>query len=319
MRLLLLLVLGSLAAPVVAQAGAQAARLEGRYVRALTALAVDDDSTALRLLDEVLESAPSDAAVLATRAEVSLRIGAHADAVFFSRRAADAAPDRADGFVLLAAALDAAGQDGAREALTQARDLSPADPAVLTAVADWAAAAGDAGLEREVLRDLVRTGDTIAARLRLSRLAQRAGDAADALAHAQAAARLAPSEPAVRARLADLTAPVATPAAPAPSGLDALVQTARDNPRDLDALVRALDALADANDPRAGALADDALLLYSSVPAVLASAAEAYAAAGRRPDAQATARRGLAALDVVGAALDGAAALRARFDALLSP
>ncbi|WP_412067167.1 tetratricopeptide repeat protein [Rubrivirga sp. IMCC43871] len=319
MRLLLLLVLGSLAAPVVAQSGAQAARLEGRFVRALTALAIDDDSTALRLLDEILALAPADAAVLATRAEVALRIGAHADAVHFSRRATDAAPDRADGFVLLAAALDAAGQDGSRDALARARGLSPTDPAVLTAVADWAAASGDAALERDVLRDLVRTGDTVAARLRLSRLAERAGDAADALAHARAAARLAPSEPAVRTRLASLTAPAAAPAAAAPSGLEALVAAARDNPRDLDALVRALDALADARDPRAATLADDALLLYASVPAVLASAAEAYAAAGRRPDAQATARRGLAALDVVGDALDDTAALRARFDALLSP
>ena len=94
---------------------------------------------------------------------------------------------------------------------------------------------------------------------------------------------------------------------------DALLDALADDPRDLAGWALALEALARTADPRAGATADDALLLFPTVPAVLAPAAEAYAAAGRRADAVATAQRGLDTLDALGDRLPDADALRVRF------
>ena len=54
------------------------------------------------------------------------------------------------------------------------------------------------------------------------------------------------------------------------------------DPRRLDAWADALTALAAAADPRAAETADEATLLFPTVPSILAPAAEAYLAAGRR-------------------------------------
>jgi predicted Zn-dependent protease len=334
-----LLSLALLAGAAQAQDPAARARDEGRFVRALTAHYLDDDSTAAQLLDEVLESRPGDPAVLDARAEVALALGRPADALFFAERAAERAPERAAAHLRLGEALRAAGQAGAAvEALETARRLAPTDPAPLVALAGLHAERGRADAERGALEALVAVGDTPAARLRLSVLYEEAGDLDGARAAARAAARLAPAEPAVRRRLDALAGPTAEPpsAAPAASGTpgagaadgvalhaagryaeaaDALLALLDDDPRRLDAWALALDALAQTTDPRAGAVADDALLLFPTVPSVLAPAAEAYLAAGRGADAAAAAQRGIEAL----AALDPdeAEPLRARLERTL--
>lgn len=321
-RAALLLLLLTTAAS--AQSGVDA-RLEGRFVRALTAVAVEDFETARETLDQILEAAPDDASVLAVRAEVAGGLGATADAVYYARRATEAAPDDAAAWLALASALADAGQlPDAAAAADRAVALDPQSLDALTAAAEIAARTGDAAAERDALAALVGVGDTPAARLRLSTLAERAGDRAEALAQAQAAARLAPAEPAVARRLADLRGearpapPASAPESDGTDDVDALLAQVDADPRRVDLWARALDALAASADPRAGATADDALLLFPSVPAVLASAAEAYAAAGRADDARTTAQRGLDALALLGDDLPDAGALRLRLDAVLS-
>ncbi len=325
MRLLaLLLGLSMLATSASAQTTeGQSARQAGRLIRALTALAAADDSAAVRALDEALATSPADPTLLAVRADASTRLGDPASAVYCARQAADAAPDRADVQLGLASALRAAGQAReAADALALARRLAPTDLDVLVATVDLSAQTGDAATEADALRTLVRLGDTVGARLRLSALAERAGDRDEALAHARAAARLSPTEPAVRQRLAELTdapAPVVrAPDADDADDLDALLAAVEDDPTQIATWIRALDALAATTDPRSGATADDALLLFPTVPGVLTAAAEAYAAAGREADARETARRGLASLDRLGDAVDNADVLRQRLGAVLS-
>jgi hypothetical protein len=101
---------------------------------------------------------------------------------------------------------------------------------------------------------------------------------------------------------------------------DALAVVAAD-PRRLDAWAVALDALVRTADPRTGDTADEATLLFPTVPSVLAPAAEAYLAAGRPADAAEAAARGLAALDAATAPEDdpaSSAALRARLERALA-
>ncbi len=325
MRVLILLVLGIAPASAQTEAASQA-RAHGEFVRALTAQALGDDSTAARVLDGLLERG-DDATLLAVRAQVARD---PAEAVFFARRAADLL-DRADVLLTLARSYQALGQlSEAAETLDQARQLAPDDLDVALAGADVAAQRGDADAEHEALVALVRLGDTVAARLRLSALAEARGDLPESLAQARAALRLAPSEPAVRRRVAaleDRGAPGASPDGDGPpaagdasagGGIDALLDEIDRDPRDLAAWVAVLDALAAASDPRAAATADDAMLLFSSVPAIVASAADAYLAAGDPEAAQAAAQRGLDALGTVGDSLPDADALRARLAAFLS-
>ena len=348
LRVAALLAVWLVAASATAQTDAASrAKAEGRFVRALTAQALGDESAAAGVLDEVLATAPDDPTVLLLRAEVA---STPADAVYYARQSADAAPDRADVWLGLARALREAGQPaGAADALDTAQRLAPDDLDVLLAVAELAAEQRDGARERDALERLVRIGDSVGARLRLSALAEAAGDLDQALDHARAAARLAPSDPTVRRRLAQLERPATDPAvadapadaspppsdAPAPAAsrtggaalfaagryaeaADALLAELDEDPRRVDAWALVLQALARTADPRAGATADDALLLFASVPAVVVGAAEAYQAAGRDADARDTAQRGLDALDWLGDAVPDASALRARLDALLS-
>lgn len=327
--LLLLAALAVSGAPALAQStqAGEDARLQGRFVRAMTALTLEDDSSAIRALDVVLQEAPDDPTVLSLRAEASLLADDPADAIFYARRATDAAPDRADLWRQLAAAHRAAGQDPeAAGALAEARQLAPDDLDVLLALLDLAASQGDEEAERDLLLAVVRQGDTVAARLRLSVLAERAGDAEDARTQARAAARLAPSEPAVVRRLADLSR--AAPAAGDGASLfadgryaeaaDALLAEIDADPRQVESWALALQALARLSDPRARATADDALILFGSVPAILTAAAEAYASTGETVAARDAARRGLEALALLGDALPDAEALRSRLDSLLA-
>lgn len=316
MRVSLLLVL-SLATASAQPNAAERARDEGRFIRALTAQAIGDDSTAAQVLDELLRSG-DDATVLVVRSQVAAD---PVQAVYFARRAADQPGERADIHLALAQAYRQAGQlADAADALGTARRLAPDDLDVVLAWAEVASQQGDLQAEQAALTALVRLGDTVAARLRLSALAERRGDRAAALAQARAAARLAPSEPAVRRRLAALEdSPADTPVATASGDVDALLDRLDRNPRDLDAWVTVLDALAASADPRASATADDAMLLFSSVPAIVASAAGAYLAVGDARASRAAAQRGLDALDQLGDALADADALRARLQALLSP
>ena len=324
-RALALLLLATTAAAQTAEG--EAASLQGRFIRALTSLALEDDSAAVRAAEVVLRRAPDDPVVLTLRADVARRLGATADAVYFAERAAARGGDARAHLALARSLQDAGRLAEAAAALEDARRLAPDDLDVLVAAVDLAVEQGDAAAERRALSDLVRVGDTVAARLRLSALAETAGDLEGALAQARAAQRLAPSEPAVRRRVAGLAggpAPTATPRTAAPStatpsaggGLEGLLARIEDDPRQVDAWADALAALAAARDPRAGATADDALLLFGSVPSVLVGAAEAYASAGRADDALEAAGRAREALALLGDALEDADALRARLDAL---
>ncbi|MDT0630972.1 tetratricopeptide repeat protein [Rubrivirga litoralis] len=341
---LLALVLGAAGAAAAQprDAAEQRAYVEGRFVRALTFHAVGDDGAAAAALDEVLALRPDDPAVYDARAEVALARGEAADALFYAERAAALAPASADVRLGLARALDRAGRPvEAVEAAEAARSLAPDDPAVWEELAGLYARAGRGDAEREALAAGVRLHDTAAARLRLSALYERAGDAEAALDAARAAQRLAPDDPTARRRVAALAAPprpdaTADAAPPAAEGgavggeaavgqtaeggaesVDALLATVEADPRRLDVWARALQALAASGDPRAGAVADDALLLFPAVPAVATPAAEAYFAAGRPADARRAAERARAALDAQGDAPD-ADDLRARLDRVLA-
>lgn len=327
----------TLASGAHAQAGddapARRAYAEGQFIQALTAHYLGNDSTAVRLLDDVLDLRPQDPAVLDARADVALTHEGPAAALYFAQQAAEYAPDVAAVHVRLAEVLREAGQPAeAVRALEAARQLAPHDLDVLVPLAGAYAETGQTEQERGALEALVRLGDTVGARLRLAALYEAAGDRTRALEAAQAAARLAPTDPTVQRRLAELSGEPAPASAPPPAptsgadlfaagqyaeAADVLLDALADDPRDLRAWALALDALARSADPRAGATADDALLLFPSVPAVLAPAAEAYAAAGRTSDAKAAAQRGLDTLDALGDDVPGADALRARLQRTL--
>lgn len=311
----------SLACLVAASVAAQtpegaAASAQGRFIRALTALALEDDSAAVRATDRILEGAPDDPVVLTLRADIARRLGDATDAVFYAERATDAAPDDLQAHLTLAAAYRGAGRlRDAGHALEDARSLAPDDLDVLVATVELAAEQRDATGERRALLDLVRVGDTVGARLRLSALAQAADDLEDARAQALAAQRLAPSEPAVARRLADLDA-TSRPTASSDETIDDLIERVDANPRQVEAWARLLQALAQAGDGRAASTADDALFLFGSVPSVLVGAAEAFASAGRTADALDASGRALEAITLLGDALEDADALRARLEAL---
>ena len=311
-------------APAAAQAGDAAERrayVEGRFVRALTLHAVGDEGAAAAALDEVLELRPDAAAVYDARADVALARGETTDALFYAERAAALAPASGHVRLRLAQAYARAGRPAeAAAAAEAARDLSPGDPAVWGTLADLYDALGRDADERAALAAWTRLRDTPEARLRLSALAEAAGDPDEAREQARAARRLAPSDPPVLRRLAALDRPA--PPRPnagagadrrpeSPGGVGALLALVEADPRRLDVWAQVLEALAASADPRAGAVADDALLLFPAVPSVAAPAAEAYLAAGRPADARRAAERALATLG------DGDAAVRARLDAVL--
>lgn len=297
-----------------------AARAQGQFVQALTALVLQDDSAAVKAADAVLERSPNDPTVLTLRADVARRLGATTDAVYYAERAAAAGGD-ARAFLVLAQSLQDAGRlVEASRALEDARSLAPDDLDVLVTSVGLAVEQQDSDAERSALLDLIRLGDTVAARLRLSRLAETAGDLEDARAQAQAAARLSPSEPAVARRLSDLTVPPTSRSAAAVTSaggdIEDLLNQVDANPRQVDVWAQLLQTLAQASDARAGATADDALLLFGSVPSVLVGAAEAYASAGRTADALDASARALEALSLLGEALEDADTLRDRLEAL---
>ena len=323
LRPALAVLLATAAASASAQprdAAERRAYVEGRFVRALTAHATGDDDAAAEALDEVLELRPDDAAAYDARADVARARGETTDALFYAERAAALSPTSGVLRLRLARAYAGAGRLGeATAAAEAARDLAPDDPAVWETLADLYGRLDRDADERAALAAWTRLDDTVAARLRLSALAEAAGDDAGAREQALAARRLAPSDPAVRRRVAALDRPAPAPddaggtgGAEAAGDVDALLALVEADPRRLDVWARALDALAASADPRAGAVADDALLLFPAVPAVAAPAAEAYLAAGRPADARRAAERALATLG------DGDGALRARLDAVLA-
>jgi|GEM_PF-4552394 len=313
-------------------ASARRAEAEGRLIRGMTELAMGNDSAAVRQFTIALRAAPGDAAVLDALAEAHASERDWPSALDAAERAAAAAPAEASVHLRLGQIRAAAGVPGATDALVAARRLAPNRPDVLAALADRYADEGRAEDEREVLEALVRVGDTPAARRRLAELYADAGDTPRAVAMLDAAIRLAPGEPALRARRAALAGD--TPSSPRggvprsgtegvrstdsddlprDASLDALFARTAADPGDLAAWARLLDALLAAGDPRGTAAADDARLFFPASPAVLAPAAEIYAAAGRADDARASARAGLDALDALGAdAPPDARALRDR-------
>ena len=325
LRPALAVLLATAAASASAQprdAAERRAYVEGRFVRALTAHATGDDDAAAEALDEVLELRPDDAAAYDARADVARARGETTDALFYAERAAALSPTSGVLRLRLAGAYAGAGRLGeATAAAEAARDLAPGDPAVWETLADLYGRLGRDADERAALAAWTRLDDTVAARLRLSALAEAAGDGAGAREQALAARRLAPSDPAVRRRVAALDRPAPPPASGGAGStggvevagdVDALLALVEADPRRLDVWAQALGALAASADPRAGAVADDALLLFPVVPAVAAPAAEAYLAAGRPADARRAAERALATLG------DGDGALRARLDAVLA-
>ena len=316
------------AAQPAAQSAAQttaatAAVAEGRFVRALTEHRLGNDTAAVRLLDAALALRPGDAAVLDALAEVYADLGRPTDALYHAGLAAAAAPAEAAVVLRLGTLQAAAGQrEAALASVEAARRLAPTDAATLDALAGLHAAAGRADAESEALEARTALGATPEHWLRLAALYRDAREPGLEAAALRAADRLAPNTPAVRARLAasDPAPSAAVPAVPVPgdaspfASADAALAVAAADPRRLDAWAAALDALARTADPRAGDTADEATLLFPTVPSVLAPAAEAYLAAGRASDAARVARAGLAALADAGASAD----LRARLDRALA-
>lgn len=325
MRVVLLLFAVSASTSASGQAGAAAA--EGRLVRALTEHHLGNDSAAVRHLDAVLALRPGDGAALDALAEAYATLGRPTDALYHAGLAVAAAPSEAAVHARLGALLAAAGQrEAALAAYESARRLSPTDAATLHALAGLHAAAGRSAAEQEVLESLVRVDESAATWRRLALLHDAAGDPARAAVARRAESRLAPggaSSGPLSARPTGVSG-ASTEALPAPEA-PAAVWTADEalavvgaDPRRLDAWAAALDALARTADPRAGDTADEATLLFPTVPSILAPAADAYLAAGRPGDAARAARAGLAALAARPAGDVVAADLRARFDRVLA-
>ncbi|HEX9951720.1 MAG TPA: hypothetical protein VGB53_08125, partial [Rubricoccaceae bacterium] len=276
------------AAPTPAGIQAEA---EGHLVRSLTALALGKDSAAVRHAEAALALAPGSAAPLDLLAEAYEALGRPTDALYHAGLAAAAAPGEAGVAVRLARLQAASGQAAAALATAErARRLSPADAESLALVARLYAAAGRPADERAALEDLAaRYGDP-AVWQRLAALYDRTGATDQALAARRTAglAETAASAPAA--------SPPGYTAPPPVLSADAALAIVADDPRRLDAWAAALTALATSGDPRAGDTADEATLLFPTLPAILAPAAEAYLAAGRPADAARAARAGLAAL-----------------------
>ena len=313
-------------------AEAALAAAEGRFVRALTDHFLENDSAAVRHLDRLLATRPGDGAVLDALAETYAALDQPTDALYHAGLAAAALPGEASVHARLGALQAGSGQrDAARASIETAVRLRPTDALALAALADLHAAAGRTDAEREALEALVAVGETPAAYLRLAALYHAAREPGLEHAALRAADRLAPNTPAIRTRLAERTSggtgtPVAAPPSPPTAGADALASAddalavVAGDPRRLDAWAAALAALARAADPRAGETADEATLLFPTVPSVLAPAAEAYLAAARPADAARAARAGLAALDATrDTATDAATqSLRSRLDRALA-
>lgn len=298
MRTPLLLALAALGAAPPAHAQPRAAptpagiqaEAEGHLVRSLTALALGNDSAAVRHAESALALVPGSAAPLDLLAEAYEALGRPTDALYHAGLAAAAAPDEAGVALRLARLQAASGQAAAALASAErARRLSPADAGALALVARLYAAAGRPADEQAALEDLAaRYGDP-AVWQRLAAVYDRSGAPDQALAARRAAGLPAPTAPAP-------TAPPGPAASPSVLSADEALAIVADDPRRLDAWAAALAALAAAQDPRAGDTADEATLLFPTLPSILAPAAEAYLAAGRPADAARTARAGLAAL-----------------------
>ena len=317
------------AAPADAvSADAALAAAEGRFVRALTDHFLGNDSAAVRQFERLLATRPGDGAVLDALAESYAALGRPTEALYHAGLAADAAPDEASVYVRLGVLQARAGQrDAARASVETAVRLRPTDAGSLAALADLHAAAGRTDAEREALEALVAVGETPAAWRRLSALYSATGDRERAERALRQALRLAPGDAALRERVAALNGPSASPAASSPdaavssaavSGADEALAVVADDPRRLDAWAIALTALARTADPRAGETADEATLLFPTVPSILAPAAEAYLAAARPADAARAARAGLAALDAARDTAPDALSLRSRLDRALA-
>jgi predicted Zn-dependent protease len=286
-----LLALCAAAPPARAQDAAAMvrARAEGRFIRALTRQYLRDDSAAVRLHTQALALRPGDPAILDALAEVHAALGQTTDALYHATLAAEAAPEQASVHLRLGRLLADAGQSArAIVSLETAARLAPRDLDAATALATAYEQAG------------------------------RSDDARARLAPFRAAGLL-PPEPSTRAVPAtasndDLPGIEAFLAGRYAEAADALLAVLADDPRRLDAWALALDALARSADPRSGTTADDATLLFPTVLAILAPAAEAYLAAGRPADARAAAQAGLAALDTT----DDDPALRARLQRALA-
>ena len=298
MRTPLLLALAALGAAPPAHAQPRAAptpagiqaEAEGHLVRSLTALALGNDSAAVRHAESALALVPGSAAPLDLLAEAYEALGRPTDALYHAGLAAAAAPDEAGVALRLARLQAASGQAAAALASAErARRLSPADAGALALVARLYAAAGRPADEQAALEDLAaRYGDP-AVWQRLAAVYDRSGAPDQARAARRAAGLPAPTAPAP-------TAPPGPAASPSVLSADEALAIVADDPRRLDAWAAALAALAAAQDPRAGDTADEATLLFPTLPSILAPAAEAYLAAGRPADAARTARAGLAAL-----------------------
>ena len=303
MRTPLLLALAALGAAPPAHAQPRAAptpagiqaEAEGHLVRSLTALALGNDSAAVRHAESALALVPGSAAPLDLLAEAYEALGRPTDALYHAGLAAAAAPSEAGVALRLARLQAASGQAAAALASAErARRLSPADAGALALVARLYAAAGRPADEQAALEDLAaRYGDR-AVWQRLAAVYDRSGAPDQALAARRAAGLPVPAVPAPTVPAP--TAPPGPAASPPVLSADEALAIVADDPRRLDAWAAALAALAAAQDPRAGDTADEATLLFPTLPSILAPAAEAYLAAGRPADAARTARAGLAVL-----------------------
>ena len=222
------------------------------------------DTAAARLRLADLAEADGDARRAATHLEAA--VGLLPDASALWARLADARARSGDA-------------DGAEAAQRRAGRLAPATSASSPdSPSDGGASVDD--LLADIRAALVQSDTDPGAAARAFALAERAVGMeprrGDVLAAAGRAAALAG-----RDRLA----------------ADWLVDAVGADPRQLDAWALGLTVLARTGDDRAGDLADEATLLFGSVPRVVGAAALAYASIGRADDARVAARMALPGLD----------------------
>lgn len=221
----------------------------------------------------------------------------------------------------LAALAETAGAPAeAARHLAVAAALDPGEPAVWRRLAEARAAAGDAAGAADAAARADRLDpaavlgpppalsddaslDGLSADALLARLTAALNRAdgtppdpaalAEALALADRALDATPQRPDVLAAAGEAAALAGDDAAAA----DRLVAAVRADPRQLGAWELGLTVLARSADARAGEHADEAMLLFGSVPRIVGAAALAYAAAGRGADAREAAQRALDRLD----------------------
>ena len=288
-------------------------RPEPRLRLAALQTARGDLAAAAASYETAIPDAPTDPEPLIALGELYARLGRPADERRTLLRILDFGDTAAARLRLATLAIDAGDPGDAAQHLAVAVALQPREPALWRRLAEARSAAGDAAGAADARTQADRLDPTIRpatptaasddaltaddALAQLDALLDRAeADPAvlpDALALAERALDLAPRRGDLLAAAGDVAARAGDNALAA----DRLVAAVEADPRLLDAWALGLVVLARSGDTRAADHADEATLLFGSVPEIVGAAALAYASAGRLDDARVSARMALPGLD----------------------